>query len=208
MRSSYGFKFKDNDTGKKFECNVAAMRCKGHVKNGAGCKRTVVIGTPYCFQHLEKIKHLKIKKAGNLGKGVFAWDKTKRDGACIYKKGDEITKYEGEVLTERQLDARYGPDRTAPYGLQIGNKFVDLACKRGLGGIFNHKDRGNAASLVEKKVGRGRPYLAVEADKCIRNKQQIFVNYAPTPEGHRGERVPYLFNENTRHSTKKISKRR
>lgn len=200
---AFHFEDKSRATPKKFSCDIECKRCTAKTSDGRECKRTVCIGLPYCFQHLESKMKLKVKDT-RYGKGVFAWDKDKAVGATTFKKGDLITKYEGETLTKKQLEARYGKDSTAPYGIQSGKKYIDLACTRGIGGLFNHSDEEGkrSASLVEYRDRVGAPWgIAVEADKNVRNKKQIYVSYHA---GSNNRKKKYRFNENNVHFTKRV----
>ena len=202
---AFHFEDKSKTPSKKFACDLECKRCIAKTVNGQDCKRTVCVGLPYCHQHLESKMKLKVKDT-RYGKGVFAWDKDKAVGAPVFKKGDLITKYEGEILTKRQLEARYGKDSTAPYGIQLENKFIDLACKRGIGGLFNHSDdrEERSASLVQYRDREGSPWgIAVEADKNVLNKKQILVSYHA---GANSKKKKYRFNENNAHYTKRVNK--
>lgn len=202
---AFQFEDKSKTPPKKFSCDIKCKKCAAKTNNGQECKRTVCIGLPYCHQHLESKMKLKVKDT-RYGKGVFAWDKDKGEGTTVFKKGDLLTKYEGETLTQKQLEARYGKDATAPYGIQMGKKFIDLACVRGIGGLFNHSDdnKERTASLVQYRDRVGSPWgIAVEADKNVLNKKQIFVSYH-AGAGSRKKR--YRFNENNVHYTKRIKK--
>lgn len=205
------FEFRDNDTGKHFTCPMQCKRCTAHNKNGRQCNRTVCIGLPYCWLHLQQKEDIKIKN-GRHGKGVFAWDKSNSNkrGAVIntrktiFKPGQVITKYNGEKTNERITNERYGNDATAPYAIALpGGTYEDGACKRGSGTIFNHSNRKSEqkAKLTyeRKKVGDRWVYNGVvKCLKPIKNGQEIFVDY-----GNR-----YRFGENTTQTTKNKHARR
>ncbi len=50
-----------------FHCEVASRQCHGHSKNGARCRRRVIIGFEYCFQHLKSERHLTIRPSTLIG---------------------------------------------------------------------------------------------------------------------------------------------
>lgn len=200
------FNFKDNDTNKQFSCELKCKRCAAIVKNGRQCGRTVCIGLPYCWYHLQQKEDIKIKE-GRHGKGVFAWDKSNSnrrgahvDNKTVFRAGDKITEYTGEKISKRQVDERYGPGDTvtAPYGLQLPDgKIEDGACKRGSGTIFNHSRyaREQKAKLSYSRKMEGNRYVyngVIRATKPIKNGEEIFVNYGND----------YRFGENTTHTTK------
>lgn len=188
------FEFKDGN--RSFSCPLQCQRCEARNTTGRQCKRRVCIGVPYCWLHLEKKEHIKIKDAGDLGKGVFAWDSSKPANTIIFRKGDKITRYNGEKVTENAIDRRYR-DKTGPYAILRGRLAEDGACKRGTGTLFNHKSRGNQADLT-----RNNDHFFVKANRTIKNKDQIFVNYG-TQDGPEHRR--YKMDEGTIYFTKRKS---
>ena len=189
--SAYKFTFKhDGDT--MFDCYVNAYICQAINKNGARCKRTTTIGTPYCHTHLLHIKHLKVKESTipNAGKGVFAIDLKKGNNEIVFKKNETIAPYMGELLTNEDLQNRYD-DYTAPYGIYVSkNQNRDAACDRGLGSLINHKP--SAQSNVKFSVNPQNKTVSIKAKRNIRNGEELFANYGNE----------YNFDENTTYTTK------
>jgi hypothetical protein len=175
----YQFQFKVNDKT-QFKCNIQSEQCVAHSKSGAQCKRNVAIGTPYCYQHLETEKHLKIKQSTvpNAGKGLFASDATKPARAVVFKKGSLIVAYGGEYLNEKQLTKRYG-EYTAPYAAQLKKNVVqDCACIRDVGALANHS--GNKAAVNAKLYGAytSKPQqIRLAATRDIKNGDEILLDY-------------------------------
>jgi len=138
------------------------------------------------------------------GKGLFAYDPTRPAGAVVFNVGDVICKYQGEILTDQEIDQRYnynGEEYTAPYALEEKrNKNIDCSCKRGIGSLCNHSSTHDNAEFRKGYTGRGvnrRDYINVRAKRIIYNRQEILVNYGNE----------YTFDENVSHSTKYISNR-
>ena len=123
----------------KFDCLLAQKKCKAD-----DCYMWVDIGLPYCDEHLKQILHVEIKESTipNAGLGVFAYqpDVTKRNKPVFSPKKFSNLIYEGDVLTEAQLNDRYGAGETfsGPYILQSNKKFVDSSCNRGVVSMINH----------------------------------------------------------------------
>jgi len=173
-----------------FQCKLTCSRCTGTNKNGSRCRRTVCIGLKYCFSHLPIYLHLKIMPSTipHGGKGLFAFDKTKGNNEIIFKKGDVICEYGGEIITYAELDDRYG-DFTGPYAMHLSNQTVqDCACKRDIGSIA--KRNNNAEFYVSTAPIR---QVKLRAIKNITNKSEILIDYGNE----------YLMHENgVHHSTK------
>jgi len=155
-------------------------QCVGTVKNGNRCKRKVAIGLDLCFNHLESVKHLKIKKSTipNAGKGLFAVDKSAEPNAIIFKKDQLIADYSGETINTEELEKRYG-EHTAPYAMQVQKDFyTDGATQRGYGTIANHTNNANAKNCKFRFNCRVNPHrVQLVAVKNIRNGNEILTSY-------------------------------
>ncbi len=95
------------------------QQCIGHTKTGARCKRRTS-KTPYCFTHLEKEQHLKIKPSQIPGIGLGLYTTVRRPAGRL------VAPYTGRQI-ERPNDRYRGayviqlnhPPQAPPY------KFVD-----------------------------------------------------------------------------------
>jgi hypothetical protein len=168
----------DNDIA--FQCNLETNRCIAHNKNNTRCKRRVAIGLPYCCIHLPTNLHLKIKPSTipNAGKGLFAFDKTKGNDFIVFKKGQVICEYGGDLISVEECNRRYSEDHTAPYGIQLKNDTIqDCACNRGIGSIANTAERkrdNNAEFYIATRPTR---QIKLKAKRNILNNTEIFVDY-------------------------------
>ena len=109
----YVFKYLRQCDDACYQCRVKRFRCEHKVAGtNIQCKRQQYIGFSLCFQHLARDSHLKIASATNPehGKGLFATNLTK-DQEVVFRKGDRIIEYNGDVLTKAELDNRYGGDQ-------------------------------------------------------------------------------------------------
>lgn len=186
--------FKPHEINPVFECELESTRCTGTKANGQQCTKRSVIGVPFCWIHLLKDRHLRIKDSNiqGAGKGLFAIDKSRPVGEILFRKNDKITNYDGEILTREILTQRYG-EYTAPYGVEVNynhNIYEDGACKRGVGNLVNHQSQAQTNAKLSTNKNRNRIILI--ATKNIRNGQEIFVNYGSD----------YAFNEGTRYYTR------
>jgi len=164
-----------------FQCNLKSMRCSGHNKDGKRCKRRCVIGFEYCFMHLASEKHLKIKVSNipNANKGLFAYDKSKNDDDIIFRKGDVICEYNGDVISNVELYQRYA-NHTAPYAAFInGQTCIDGACKRGIANLVNrgNNNNRNLSSNSSLHVNNKTQKVKLYCDKNIKNNQEILCSY-------------------------------
>lgn len=182
-----------------FTCPLQCSACQAmNTKGGQPCKNRTCIGVPYCWMHLLKLHHLRIKQSSvhNAGKGLFAIRRGDVDvqgnRVPIFKKGDTIIKYGGEPVTAQQLQARYG-NFTAPYGLSVTkNVFENGACVRGVGTLANHAVKSLAnAKYSYATINRRPAYAVIKALKNIYDGDEILVHYG----------AEYQLNENTKHHT-------
>jgi len=183
-----------------FSANLHCERCIGTTQNKTECKRKVCIGMPYCFQHLAKVKNLKIAKSTepNSGKGLFAFYANQRPNATVFQPEAIICQYDGELIDSCTLQKRYD-DFTAPYTVEIkNNQYIDDALYRSIGSLANHKsisDGANAVFMTKRK--RNQPTtVQLVAIRRIKNGEEIFVDYSQD----------YIFNEPTSHRTIYVNK--
>ena len=189
----YEFKF-SVDGHKRFVGTLQVDTCV-HVnqKSHQRCKRRVSIGVPYCWQHMQVDKHLKIKASTipGAGKGLYAYDGTRNSGKVVFKPKQLIADYDGEHISKAVLVSRYG-SHTAPYGAQLTkDTYEDGALRRGIGTLPNHSTRRfTNAELIVGRTG-GRPEVKVRATKNIRSDKEVLVSYGRA----------YKMSEDTTHTT-------
>ena len=168
------FHFQSDDSF--FNKKLKTMRCTAVKANGQQCKNHTTIGQDYCHAHRKSILHLQIKDStiANAGRGLFA-----TGSGIIFRKGDRICLYNGQLIDKEELLRRYHDD-TAPYAIQLHkkngkNQYEDGALERGIGSLANHskiKSKINARLSISYN---NRAQLI--ASKIIRSGQEILVNY-------------------------------
>ncbi len=196
------FHFHSNDGEVVFNAPLQCARCTyrkplANGNEGPQCRRNACIGLPYCYQHLQVAYHVRIADSDipHAGKGLFAWNPHAEGGGehpIVFRRGDPIVPYDGELLNNHQLDARYG-EYTGPYALQVlaNNAAVrDGALSRTVGSLINHtaRNRANAEFVVD----RARRTARIRATKPIRHGQEILINYGR--EYRFNEPVQYALN--------------
>ena len=169
----------------QFQCQLVSEQCSSKCKNGEPCKRRVVMGLPYCWNHLLLNKHLRVQKSTipNGGKGLFVINKKINNNTILFRKGDRIIEYSGEIIDDEELDRRY-KDEAAPYTLEVEPDInIDCACARSAGGIANTKpSHNNAVFRLDEQSRQHKVYLV--ATKNIRNNSEVFVSYGRTYRMH------------------------
>ena len=82
------------------------VQCHGHAKSGERCKRRTA-RSPYCFTHLEKEEHLKIKTSTIPHSGLGIFTTTAR------KKNDNVARYSEKSYVN------YDDDHGGDYVLEV-----------------------------------------------------------------------------------------
>lgn len=163
----------------QFEAPLKSQRCEGTTKANARCKRTCVIGLPYCWTHLKTILKLKIKTSTipNSGDGVFVdAGKVENGNRPIFKEGDIITEYKGETINDTEKQRRYG-NKNAPYTAYKKNGvYEDGAINRGIGSMINRADNVHPAN-AELSYNARLQKLNIKARKNIKNNEEILMPY-------------------------------
>lgn len=183
------------DNEPKFACDLISEQCSAIKTDGQRCKCRTLMSTPFCHIHLKSIKHLVVKPSTipQAGKGLFVCAAKQEPNAIIFRKGDTIVEYGGELLDYDETERRYG-SKTAPYTLKIKEDvYLDAACRRSIGSICNSNQGHNNARL---SVNTQHNTASVKAIKNIRNGAEIFCSYG----------AAYKFADGSSHSTKPISK--
>ena len=152
-----------------FECDLKCKRCSATALSGQRCKRRTCIGLYFCWSHTRSLLNLKVK-ASNHGKGLFACKRLAKDDDVLFRKGDVVVHYNGELVNIN--DRVPGDNCTAPYAFDT----EDAACHRGLGSLANDprgSGRRSNVEFVEDRRGR----VMLRATRTIRDGDEILVNY-------------------------------
>ena len=161
---------------KTIDRELISKRCT-HIKaNNQQCKLNVVIGLDKCHHHKKSDMNLQIKTSNIIraGKGLFAFDK---DNEIVFKNNDIICAYDGEIITNAELNRRYGETDTANYTVKINKgKNIDSSVYRSVGSIVNHssaKSKINAKFALNPRTNT----VLIRATKNIKHGAEIYLNY-------------------------------
>ncbi len=168
----------DNDEDIDFNEKLSSKQCEAVKSNGQQCRNKTVIGQIFCWIHRKHILNLQIKNSSlrNAGKGLFAYG---RKNEIIFKPGQRICMYDGEIIDDEELADRYG-EYTAPYAVQLHTRngqeiYEDAGIERGLGSLANHSKN---QSKLNARIGVSRQNRAqLIAIKNIKAGKEIFVDY-------------------------------
>jgi len=175
-----------------FQCEVPSRQCRGHSKSGARCRRRVIIGFEYCFQHLKSERHLTIRPSTlpGAGKGLFAYDPRNPNGDAVVFgpnfpsdnpnvfERSRICIYRGRLITNDELEEHYG-EYTAPYAVRLNDDdLIDSAPLRGVGSLANQGTvRTNNARLTVYNHAPLHDRARILANRPIRNGDEILIDY-------------------------------
>ena len=169
---------------------LKGFQCQFIKPNRQRCKKRCVIGIPLCWIHSLQEYKVKVRESNipNAGLGLFVDDKDSDDNEIVFKNGELICLYNGEIINQHKLNERYSRF-TAPYAIELHKKvFEDGAIERGIGSLINHTTRAKAN--VRFSISRENKCNIV-AIKNIRNNQELLINYGSS----------YKFNEEVQTST-------
>jgi hypothetical protein len=175
------FWVKDKETGANFTCKLRSLKCCGKSAKGTPCRRNVAKGLFLCYQHTRSLLGLRVdqSKLNPRMQGLFVCSNNHGADDIVFRRGDEICPYFGEIINKKTLSERYPGDTTAPYALQISaNKFIDSACLQSIGAKANTASSGfrnNARFSSHHNL----PYARIVATGNIRNGDEILVSYGP-----------------------------
>lgn len=173
MPKYFHFKTTNNSV---FTKQLSSKRCGGITRSNARCRRKSVIGTEKCWMHKKSEDKLRIKPATdvNMGSGLFATNGTNND-AIVFRDGQHIIDYNGEILNDNQLNNRYG-EYTAPYAVRKNaTRIHDCASDRCTAGLINRKSYSTANCKFVNPRNSNR--IRIEAKRNIRNNKELFISY-------------------------------
>ena len=170
------FHFHSNNTN--FDEQLDTDQCN-YSPNNKRCKNRVCIGLNYYWLHTRKILHLKVTDSiiHKAGVGLFAFNSKQNDNAIIFKSGDKICDYNGEIIDEEEKERRYG-NKTGVYTLQINNngRYEDGAIHRGIWTLLNSPSGTQHKVNCRFSIGKDKKAHIV-ATKNIRNNEELFISY-------------------------------
>ena len=186
--------------GTQFKCALKCMQCRGKMADGTRCPNTTCEHLPYCERHLGEAG-LQVKPS-KYGLGLFA-TRHFNAGQIVCKYNSSLasgkSKQYGELLTQDQIDDRYGRAFVdakgvrrdfdyAPYAVRSsGGFFADAACSRSAASYAN--DYSAASSLRRRAQDRKQPpnatfvklkqphVVAMKAVRNIRPGEEILCDY-------------------------------
>jgi len=145
-------------------------QCTAHKKGGERCKiRTGKVG-PKCWIHTKYQDGLAVKKSNipGAGLGLFAVKQ--------FDRGDKISEYKGERLTEMQLEHKTNTD----YVLRVDqNTYIDADHTNSSPARYSNDCHGqrqypcNARFSIDKKKHKA----TIKAQKKIRPGQEVLTPY-------------------------------
>ena len=116
---------------------------------------------------------MKTSTIPDAGDGLFARRGSVDDRTIVFKSGDVICQYNGEIISQQTLEERYG-DNTAPYGVELrAGRKEDGALARGVGTLINHYPRKKNCRIAVNRANRAQ----IIAIKNIKNGDELFVSY-------------------------------
>lgn len=195
---------------REFRCYLESKQCEAQsYKTQQDCRNTVIMGLPYCHAHAKIIYEVVIKDSqyhGRDKKGLFAHN-PKADRGIVFRRGDVLFKFEGQMRTRVQMRRRYGDMNQVvpPYGIQLSpDRYIDAACKRSVASMMNHAPlrdanvvlRRSRSTFYNRRTGipafRARfTHVDVIATKTIYHGDEILTNYGP---GYRVENTHKTYN--------------
>lgn len=151
----------------QFQAPMKRKRCMGYTSAGCRCRRRISLSYPFCWQHTKSHQKLAIQVskalqlAGVKGqKGLYAHNPDIGD-APVFRRGQNIVRYHGEVMHDDDLEKRYQYEGSphgvvmSPYAMELDDEWsVDAALLRGV------------AAYANSPVGTGlKPNARLEVDE-------------------------------------------
>lgn len=148
------------------------VRCAYVKPNKKRCKLTACATTKYCWIHLKMLYGLRVKESQipNAGKGLFT--------EKVIKPHVNVGRYEGDVLTPEEVEARYPGNKNRDYVLQITagqlkGKYVDARSTQSSIVRYINDPKGSKFQANTRFTPAGY----VQTTKAIPKGKELFVHY-------------------------------
>ena len=151
-----------------------SQQCIGHAKTGARCKRRTA-RSPYCWTHLEKEQHLRIKPSQIPGAGMGLYTTVARPAHRMIAPytGRHVTRPE-DTYTGHYVVQLNSPPQAPPY------KYVDANYSTDGAGRFANNARRNDHFTNNSHLSPDRQHpnnAKVVASRRIPAGREIFARY-------------------------------
>lgn len=171
------------------------------------CKRRVIFTWPFCTQHLHKIAHLQVRKTSLINNathqplnfdGLFArcWPVIEALSGPIFKKGDLIIPFYGEVMTPFTFRQLYKEgEYTAVYCAHTQHLVIDAAYVRGVAALANSAHRSSMPLAVNAELVQGNKnqFPSLFAIKDIWDGDEILLDYGSSFWDHYNKNHKYVY---------------
>lgn len=168
-------------------------RCKATTRSGAQCTNTTC-KSDLCWIHLKSQDHLRVKKSGIHGYGLFAAKPKKKSPDVVFKKQAKVTRYKGEVIDPEEKERRAAQDKDY-YMAELGHGWVVDGMKTNSGsGRFANDCKGtkkkcNTKFTRKKNKDPHKEEVNLKAKKNIKDGEEVLVSYGKSYWSH-GKKKP------------------
>lgn len=182
---NWEFRFYDENGNLHWKGNLLKARC-GALKNGTRCNKYTTRIHPHCFEctiNKYKVAIGSSSQGEGAGLGLFAYDRYKGAGEIVFREGDFIAPYAGEVISDEDSEERYtgaskidGDLVCCPYSIEnFKGETVDASLIRGPGAFCNDSlEKDYNAELAEDE---DEEFIFIHALKDIKQHEEILVSY-------------------------------
>ncbi len=146
---------------------ISCVQCEAKTQDGTRCKRRTCRTSTYCYQHLEKIKGLRVKPSHIPRAGMGLYTTTAR------KKGTPIALYTGIVAAK--------PEGLYSVALPKG-KFMNSTSSQNAVGRYANTCRSKnkpACKRNNSKFAINKDKVSLKATKNIQAGNEVYVSYGP-----------------------------
>ena len=201
-RGKYRWRRDQLESGETITCPMICTRqCTATKDNGIRCRNRSCTDYRYCWRHLATRKHLAIRPSAH-GMGLFAVDGVTRVLGVdrtrpVFERGDVIDEYQGEALSQEDLDERYPGDSPASFTISNahGGEHMDALCAVSAASFAN--DPVDVTSIIgrrdfQRRYNAARPRtenaetvsypsrVELVAKKRIYHGEEIMLRYGPS----------------------------
>jgi len=169
---------------------IDCSKCKATTHNGQRCKLTTCKGD-LCWLHLKSKEHLRVKKSGIHGYGLYAAKSKKSAPDTVFKPKQRITQYRGEVIDPKEKERR-AEQKKDDYMADLSKGWAVDAVKTNTSAARYANDCRGTGKKCNSRFSRKfkkSPHdekVFLNAKKTIKDGDEILISYGP---GYWGNQV-------------------
>jgi len=173
----WSFQLKDTKGRIKMDKPLFVEQCIGFIPGIGQCGRKIARLQPFCNECYPNYYYVQVRKSTipGAGFGLFCNEAGVKEGDVVFKEGNFIAPYFGEILTKKQFDKRYEGSVSCVYTMMEDEVYYDSCLYRGATAYSND----SSISGIEPNAyfDKFEDIIGIVASRDIVQGEELFTTY-------------------------------